>query len=77
MTITPGQKDVFDKIIDEYRKKGSDAWSVTDPCSDFAADVWNKVTGEYLSSWWFGDTPSDLRDAIININGNVNHKVVE
>ena len=44
---------------------------------DGAADVWNKVTGENLASWWFWDTPSDLRDAIININGNVNHKVVE
>ena len=30
-----------------------------------------------LSSLWIWDTPSDLRDAIIKMNGSVNHKIVE
>ena len=77
ITINHDQKDVFDKVIDEYRKKGADAWSLTNPCSDFAADVWNRVTGEDMSSLWIWDTPSDLRDAIIKMNGSVNHKIVE
>ena len=41
------------------------------------ADVWNRVAGEDMSSLWIWDTPSDLRDAIIKMNGSVNHKIVE
>lgn len=77
ITMNQDQENAFDRIIGEYRKKGADAWSLTDPCSDFATDVWKRVAGEDLSSWWAWDTPSSLRDAIINVNGNVNHKVLE
>ena len=47
---------------------GENAWSITDPCSDFAARVWETVTGEDLSSFWPWDTPSDLMEAIKRAN---------
>ena len=55
--------------IQEYRDRGAGAWSPTHPCSDFAADIWERVTGEDLSSWWIWDIPSDLVEVIRKANG--------
>ena len=62
--------------IQEYRDMGEDAWEYTEPCSDFAAAAWEAATGEDLSSWWW-TTPSELKDAIIDANGGLQHGVKE
>ena len=68
--MTDSDLKEFNKIINEYREKGEDAWTYTDPCSDFAADVWSTVTGEDLGSFWIWDTPSDLVESIKKANGD-------
>lgn len=62
--------------IQEYRDMGEDAWKYTEPCSDFAAAAWEAATGEDLSSWWW-TTPSELKEAIIDANGGLQHGVKE
>lgn len=62
--------------IQEYRDMGEDAWEYTETCSDFAAAAWEAATGEDLSSWWW-TTPSELKDAIIDANGGLQHGVKE
>jgi hypothetical protein len=36
------------EIIDRYRHRGGDAWSLLTPCSTFAAEAWECATGEHL-----------------------------
>ena len=49
-------------------------WSLTSPCSDFAADVWEAATGENLQDrhlWGLGlSDPSVLADSIDAANAN-------
>ena len=59
--------------IKEYQDEGSDAWSYTNPCSDFAVDAWEAGSGEDLGSWWIWDTPSDLTESIKKANGGNAH----
>ena len=55
--------------IKEYQDKGANAWTYTDPCSDFAIDAWKAGSEEDLGSWWIWDTPSDLTESIKKANG--------
>ena len=36
------------EIIERYRQRGGDAWSLLTPCSTFAAEAWEYATGEQL-----------------------------
>lgn len=37
------------EIIQEYRKRGDQAWTLLTPCSTFAAEAWEYATGERLA----------------------------
>ncbi|MBR2771941.1 MAG: hypothetical protein IKD78_08010, partial [Bacteroidales bacterium] len=62
------EKDVAD-VLREYRDLGEDAWSYTEPCSDFAIAIWKAATGEDLSTGLVFDTPTDLKNKILEMNG--------
>ena len=46
--ITEEQAETFLSEMEKYKNMGENAWSITDPCSDFAARIWETVTGEDL-----------------------------
>lgn len=36
------------EIIEAYRQRGEQAWTLRTPCSTFAAEAWARTTGEHL-----------------------------
>ena len=62
------KKDVVG-VLQKYRDLGEDAWSYTEPCSDFAIAIWKAATGEDLSTGLIFDTPTDLKNTILEMNG--------
>jgi hypothetical protein len=56
------------ELINKYEGKGEDAWGVLFPCSTFAADAWNKSTGEDLSPYGPYSNPSSLKNSILDAN---------
>ena len=62
------KKDVAG-VLRKYRDLGEDAWSHTEPCSDFAIAIWKAATGEDLSTGLILDTPTDLKNTIFKMNG--------
>ena len=56
-------------VLRKYRDLGEDAWSYTEPCSDFAIAIWKAATGEDLSTGLIFDTPTDLKNTILEMNG--------
>ena len=62
------KKDVAG-VLRKYRDLGEDAWSYTEPCSDFAIAIWKAATGEDLSTGLIFDTPTDLKNTIFEMNG--------
>ncbi len=60
----------FYTLIGQYQAQGSGAWSYSSPCSSFAANVWNSVTGESLSPYYGPiSNPTSLTNSIIKANG--------
>lgn len=56
-------------VINLYRARGAQAWSLLTPCSTFAADAWEQVTGETLVHKTAGiSTPARLVKSIIDAN---------
>jgi hypothetical protein len=57
------------KVINSYRAQGAQAWSLLMPCSAFAADAWEQVTGEHLVHKTAGiSTPARLVKSIVDAN---------
>lgn len=58
------------KLVDEYNRKGKDAWDKFHPCSHFASEAWEKATGETLEdrNWMGISSPSRLRKSINKAN---------
>lgn len=69
--ITDQQEKKLIAKIEEYEKKGKDGWSILHPCSAFAADAWQAVTGEKLNDRSYGiiSNPSKLKESIEAANG--------
>jgi hypothetical protein len=67
------------KEIQDYKVKGEDAWQYGAPCSSFAANTWNKTTGENLNPycWIAVSNPTSLTKSITEANGGLPHAVVE
>jgi hypothetical protein len=56
-------------IIEQYRQRGQDAWSLLTPCSTFAAEAWAGATGEHLvHQTALVSTPSRLAASIREAN---------
>lgn len=55
-------------VINEYKSKGEDGWTYTEPCSTFAADAWNTSTGENLNPNGPYSNPSTLKESIKKAN---------
>src|SRR5579863_7028340 len=60
------EKELYKKI-QEYKDKGGGGWDYLHPCSSFAADVWQAVTGQTLADRSFGiiSNPSKLKESIL------------
>ena len=69
-------KAMQDKIL-EYSERKEDAWSKTEPCSDFAVAVWLAATEEDLSCGNVLTTPSELKSKIIEKNGGKTCAILE
>lgn len=62
------EKQLF-QLIDNYRKRGKQAWTVLTPCSSFAAHAWEVATGErLLHHSAFISNPSTLAQSISRAN---------
>lgn len=62
------EKQLF-QLIEDYRKRGKQAWTVLTPCSSFAADAWEVATGERLRHHSaFISNPSTLTQSITRAN---------
>src|SRR5271157_2937242 len=68
--ITDEQEKQLYAKIKEYKDKGAGGWGYLDPCSSFAEDVWQSVTGEKLADRSFGiiSNPSKLKESILEKN---------
>lgn len=49
LDISAEQENRLQVILECYRRRGADAWSLLTPCSAFAAEAWEYVTGERLA----------------------------
>ena len=58
------------QLLRDYQNKNEDAWSKLHPCSHFASDVWNEITGENLEDRNFIgiSLPSKLMESINEAN---------
>lgn len=64
------QRRLF-KLINAYRDRGTQAWTLLTPCSTFASEAWEQATGEHLVHQTAGvSTPSRLARSIIEANRN-------
>lgn len=56
-------------LINTYRERGTQAWTLLTPCSTFASEAWEQATGEHLIHQTAGvSTPSRLARSIIEAN---------
>lgn len=63
--LTDEQEKKLLAKIGEYQKKGDDAWGYLNPCSSFAADIWETTTGEKLDHRsGIISNPSKLKESI-------------
>lgn len=46
--IDYGQEQRLFEVINDYRRRGEQAWTLRAPCSTFAAEAWEYATGERL-----------------------------
>ena len=70
--IDDKQEEILFKKIKEYEDKGPDGWKYLNPCSGFASDTWNSVTGEKLQDRnWGISNPSTLKASIKNENKKI------
>ena len=67
--LSDEQKKDVAGVLRKYKDLGEDAWSHTEPCSDFAIAIWKAATGEDLSTGLILDTPTDLKNTIFKMNG--------
>ncbi|WP_373991713.1 hypothetical protein [Duganella sp. BuS-21] len=59
---------LFD-LINTYKSRGEQAWTLLTPCSTFASDAWQQATGERLVHQTAGvSTPARLAKAIMEAN---------
>ncbi|MQA21666.1 hypothetical protein [Rugamonas rivuli] len=57
------------EIIETYRQRGDQAWTLRTPCSTFAAEAWGRATGEQLvHQTALVSTPARLAKSIIEAN---------
>jgi hypothetical protein len=62
------EQRLFD-IIEAYRRRGEQAWTLLTPCSTFAAEAWEQATGERLTHQIaMVSTPARLAKAIVEAN---------
>lgn len=61
--LSSEQITTFNEQIRMYGFLGERAWTVFSPCSSFACNVWNTVTGQSLSDG-FISTPANLAKSI-------------
>ncbi|MCX6855167.1 MAG: hypothetical protein NTV80_09695, partial [Verrucomicrobia bacterium] len=66
--IDDSQQAALRALLADYKAQGEKGWSVTKPCSTFAADAWKAATGESLSPGVVS-TPKGLGNSILNANG--------
>jgi RHS repeat-associated protein len=68
--ITDAQQDLLYQLIDQAEDEGPSAWNLLAPCSAFAADTWDSVTGENLDDTdLFGiSNPTSLASSINSAN---------
>lgn len=70
-TIDDEQQRRLFKLINTYRDRGTQAWTLLTPCSTFASEAWEQTTGEHLIHQTAGvSTPSRLARSIIEANQN-------
>ena len=67
--LSDEQKKDVAGVLRKYKDLGEDAWSHTEPCSDFAIAIWKAATAEDLSTGLILDTPTDLKNTIFKMNG--------
>lgn len=48
LAISSEQEERLQVILECYRRRGDNAWTLLAPCSAFAAEAWEYVTGERL-----------------------------
>ncbi|MEX2964259.1 RHS repeat-associated core domain-containing protein [Microbulbifer sp. TYP-18] len=65
--INDSQEALLLNLINQYSDQGEDAWSYGSPCSGYATDVYNQVTGSSLSCG-FPCNPDNLNESIRNSN---------
>jgi RHS repeat-associated protein len=68
LPIDQKQLNEMKNLLNKYFEKGKDAWQPLDPCSSFASNVWNKVTGESLNANGPLSNPGTLKQSIDNAN---------
>ncbi len=69
LIIDDQQEQRLFKVINTYRARGPQAWSLLAPCSSFAAEAWEQATGENLIHQTAGiSTPARLAKSIIEAN---------
>ena len=71
--ISDTQETSMMDLINSYSAMGKGGWTYLNPCSSFAANVWNTLTGENLNSRnWLGvSNPRTLAESITQKNGEV------
>jgi RHS repeat-associated protein len=68
--LNDAQEAALMALIQNYRAMGEDAWTMSSPCSSFAANAWDSATGERLNTRWGPiSNPTSLTNAIISANG--------
>jgi hypothetical protein len=68
--ISDEQENRLLEKISDYKRLGSNAWSLHRPCSTFAADAWYCATGEWLTHRMGPvSTPTLLAASIAKVNG--------
>jgi RHS repeat-associated protein len=74
--LNDAQEAALFKLIQKYRKEGSNAWQYSQPCSRFASDAWRAGTGESLNdNWGPVSNPATLTESIISANSGQSHAV--
>ncbi len=71
MHINDEQEKAMNGRIADSALEGDSAWDALDPCSGFAADVWEAATGEDLQDRFLGiSNPATLKNSINEANAN-------
>ncbi len=71
MHINDEQEKAMNGRIADSALEGDSAWDYLDPCTGFAADVWEAATGEDLQDRFLGiSNPITLKNSINEANAN-------